>query len=110
MILLVPILLSIAVCQFGLAVVCVRRYSNSRIPAIALMIVSPLQVLVALLGESVFINLHSPSSFDPVGDGFDGLLMTLFGTVVSAMVAAAISVWMAVSIAPPSDAEGRPGD
>ncbi len=56
-----------ALCEMGLAVCCLRRYPHCRVPALALLLSAPLQVLSALYAGRLLAAWHAPSSSDPLG-------------------------------------------
>jgi hypothetical protein len=96
-----PILIAMGITQAAVAIGCLIKFPSSRLPAILLLAVAPLASIAALYGDSLLTRLHTASSYDPVGDGFDILFQELLLVFGAALLAAAVSIWLAMAIASP---------
>ena len=91
MILLALLLLGcIALPQMALSVYCISRFPKLRLLSVVALVSASLQVLSAFFAERIMTALHTPSSFDPVADGFeifgDALIITILFVATSLLI------------------------
>ena len=93
-----PFLGAVAITQVLLSLACLKQFSAAKVPALLLLVVSPFQFLAAAFGELLIGSLHTPSSFDPIGDGFDIVLRAICCVAAAFVTSAILSVWVSLSI------------
>ena len=91
MILLALLLLGcVAVPQMTLSVYCISRFAKLRWLSIVALTSASLQVLSALFAERVVTAFHTPTSLDPLADGFEilgeALIVTILFVAVSLLI------------------------
>jgi Zn-dependent protease with chaperone function len=92
-----------AVMEAIIALHCLLRHPRSRALAGAALFAAPWQVLATLFGGPLLAALHTPSSFDPLGDGVDLFLQELaltFGLALLSFVLAGAAVLRALLAGP----------
>jgi len=98
MVCVLVILVPLWIAQSAVAVMCAKKYHATRLPACALLVASPIPVVAAVFGPAILSALHTPSSFDAVGDGFEILFKSVALVIGAEGFAGAVCVWLSLRI------------
>jgi hypothetical protein len=95
-------IVSVSLVYGSFAIPCALKYPSARLPAILLFVVTLITPLAIVGGPWLLAKFHTPSSMDPVGDGFDILIQLFALLAVLAVLAILLTNWVMLSIRSPS--------
>lgn len=99
MICLVLLIAPIVFTQLFVGIRCAQRFPSTRFPASLLVIVTPLQLVAVVFGfEILWYIKDGPSSYDPIGDGYEIIFQYMCLLVEVAVLSCILFVWVAFSI------------